>query len=254
MSGHLQVAVTAAQLAGQYQREQLDTISHHEYKSRGDPVSEVDLESERIILDHLSSEFPDYAILSEEAGAIGNSDKRWIVDPLDGTSNYIRNHPDFSVSIALELSGQLDTGVIYRPASDALFVATRNNGTDGCGRTLGVSDTDALANALVALPYSSSCKRREDIWSTHRSVGAKTEGMRLTGSGALDLAYLASGTFDAVYGFEQSLWDRAAGLLLVEMAGGQITDHRGRDDYAADFVASNGELHQDIMDVTRSEN
>jgi myo-inositol-1(or 4)-monophosphatase len=253
MSSYLTVAIDAATTAGAYQREQFGSVSDYEYKAPGDPLSEIDQESERMIIDRLSAEFPDHAILSEERGVVGEGDARWIVDPLDGTSNFLRGIRDFSVSIALELDGQVHTGVVYRPMSDDVFAATRGGESFAEGVTLGVSDTAALDSALVSVPYSSSNSRHEDVWATHRSLGTHVEGIRSSGSGALDLAYLAAGITDAACGFGQNEWDCAAGLLLVESAGGQITDHRGAPDYDGDFVASNRTLHDDVLTCVETE-
>jgi myo-inositol-1(or 4)-monophosphatase len=247
MDKHLQVAVKAAQEAGQYQRAQFGTVSEHAYKSPGDPISEIDHKSEQIVLNRLSTAFPDHAILSEEAGLVGSDTSQWIVDPLDGTSNYVREIPDFTVSIAFEEDGQVQLGVVYRPMSSELFVASTDSGSNQY-QTLGVSDTDTIDSALVAIPYSSSQKQRDKIWSTHRSFGTAVEGIRSTGSGALDLAYLAAGRTDAVYGFDQSKWDRAAGCFLIRAAGGRITDHAGQQSHSGNFVASNGVLHGEILD------
>ncbi|MFC4542844.1 inositol monophosphatase family protein [Halosolutus amylolyticus] len=243
---YLDIAIEAARQAGRYQREQFGITLEYDYKSSGDPISRIDHESERLILDRLTAAFPDHAILSEERGTIGSGENRWIVDPLDGTSNYVRGIPDFAVSIALEVDDRLHTGVIYRPMSDDLYAATLES--DGVvseeSTAIGVSETNALENALVSVPYSSACTDRAAVWETHRALGSNVEGLRSSGSGALDLAYLAAGRTDAACGFEQSEWDRAAGLLLVEAAGGEIARVDG------DFVASNRRLHGDVLDRT----
>ncbi|PSP88143.1 inositol monophosphatase [Halobacteriales archaeon QS_4_69_34] len=248
MAEYLEAATEAARLAGTHQREQFGTLHGHEYKSPGDPVSAVDHESERLIIEHLTARFPGCAILSEERGGVGDGEERWIVDPLDGTSNYVRGHPAFSVSIALEIAGELRVGVVYVPMRDDLYAVSRDSEGFDDGPAIGVSETDRLDSALVAIPYSSSGTDRDDLWATHRTLGSAVEGLRSTGSGALDLAYLAAGITDAACGFGQSRWDRAAGLVLVEAAGGQVTDHEGRADHDGDFVASNGLLHGDVLD------
>lgn len=248
MTEYMETAVEAAQLAGAYQRTRFDSTREYEYKAPGDPVSEVDRESERLILDHLDDSYPDHAVLSEERGAVGDAARRWIVDPLDGTSNFVRGHPDFTVSIALEDDGELLTGVVYRPMSDDLYAVSRDRGVHEDSIALDVSRTERLDQAVVSIPYSSSCMKRAEVWETHRRLGSITEGVRATGSGALDLAYLAAGATDAVCGFEQSEWDRAAGLFLVEHAGGTVSDHQGATRHAGDFVASNASLHQAVID------
>lgn len=246
MNEILTVATEAARQAGAYQREQFTTDSEYDYKAPGDPVSEIDYRSEEIIMNRLSSAFPDDQIISEESGTIGEGANRWIIDPLDGTSNYVRGIPDFTVSIALERDDQVDAGVIYRPMSDDLFVAARGTDTADMGAPIGVSETNSLTGALVAVPYSSSHKSRTGVWDVHRSLGSTVEGIRSTGSGALDLAHLATGITDVVYAFDQSVWDCAAGQLLVEIAGGEITGHDGRPPDIGDFIATNGVLQHEI--------
>lgn len=255
MSNFLDVAVSAARDAGAYQREHFGTIDNHEYKSPGDPISEVDHESERRIIEQLTTAFPDHAVLSEERGLvgadIGDPTHKWIVDPLDGTSNFLRESPEFAVSIALEVEGILEAGVVYRPMSDTLFAASRNDATpaDVDSVPLDVARTERLTSALVAIPYSSSRLQRDAVWRTHRELGSRVEGLRSSGSGALDLAYLAAGRLDAVVGFDQSRWDCAAGFLLAETAGATVTNLAGEQDYGEDFVWTNGHLHSSVRDA-----
>jgi len=142
---------------------------------------------------------------------MGDHETKWIVDPLDGTSNYLRGLPDFTVSIGLSVGGETELGVVYRPVSDELFAASKRSEPPDEAVTLGVSDRDAIEEALVAIPYSSRNKDRDRVWETHRYFGSQVEGLRSTGSGALDLANLASGVTDIVYAFDQSEWDRTAG-------------------------------------------
>lgn len=249
MPEYLSVAVEAAKIAGEYQRRQFREISEHDYKSPGNPVSEVDLRSETLIVDHLSSSFPNHAILSEESGMTGEHEVKWIVDPLDGTSNYLRGLPDFTVSIALSIGGETDLGVVYRPVSDDLFAASERSDPPEEAVALGISDRDATETALVAVPYSSQRKGRDRVWETHQYFGSRAEGIRSSGSGALDLANLASGVIDLVYAFDQSEWDRTAGQYLVEAAGGVVTGHDGGAASDGDFLASNGVLHQRAVDL-----
>lgn len=254
MSDYLTVAVEAARRAGSYQRDQFGTLDGHEYKAPGDPISEVDHESEQLVLDQLQAAFPDHTILSEERGAVGGpaDTHRWVVDPLDGTSNFVRENPEFAVSIALEVDDRLTVGVIYRPMSDTLYAASRDGAADE-SVPLDVSVVDQLDSALVAIPYASAHADRDDLWATHRALGQRVEGIRSSGSGALDLAYLAAGRIDATVGFNQSRWDCAAGLLLAEVAGATVTDHTGGADAAGTFVGSNGHLHETVLQHVGSE-
>lgn len=249
MSEYLSVAVEAAKIAGEYQRRRFREVTEHDYKSPGNPVSEIDHKSEELIFERLSSSFPDHAILSEESGLIGDHEAKWIVDPLDGTSNYLRGLPDFTVSIGLSIGGETEVGVVYRPVSDDLFAASKRSDPPDEAVALGVSDRDAIEEALVAVPYSSQHKDRERVWETHRYFGSRAEGIRSSGSGALDLANLASGVIDVAYAFDQSQWDRTAGRFLVEAAGGVVTGHDGDGTPDGDFLASNRELHRKAVDL-----
>lgn len=248
MAPRFETGVETARLAGDYLRSQFRTRHSHTYKSPGDPVSEIDHNAERLIVEHLQSTYPNDAVLSEERGAIGDGSKRWIVDPLDGTSNYLRGIPDFAISIAFEVDDEPRFGIVYRPASDDMYAAARTAEFDA-GVSLGVSDTESLDRALVSIPYASAQSDRDAVWETHRVLGSNVEGLRSSGSGALDLAYVASGITDATCGFNQSEWDRSAGLFLVEAVGGRVTNHRGQECANGDFVASNGRVHDELLDA-----
>lgn len=252
LSKALQTATEAARLAGEFQRSAFADDHEADYKGPGDPVSEIDLESERRILNHITDVYPSHAILSEERGEVGQREVRWIVDPLDGTSNYLRGLPDFCVSIALEVEGALRLGVVYRPMSDDVYAASLSGDSPPDGVPLTASGTTNPESALVSIPYSSSRADRDDVWTTHRALGSTIEGIRSTGSGALDLAYVAAGYTDAACGFNQSLWDRAAGEVLVEAASGRLTDHEGGANPGGDFLASNGRIHDALLESVPS--
>lgn len=249
MSEYLRVAAEAARLAGEYQRDRFGTTADHEYKSPGDPVSEVDHESERRIVDRILAAFPDHAVLCEERGLVGSEEGEdtWIVDPLDGTSNFLRDDPDFAVSIALECENVLRAGVVYRPMSDTLYAASRDGPGGVDGTDIGVSPVDRLEQSFVALPYSPERADRDDIWTTYRALGERVEGIRTSGASALDLAYLATGRIDAVVGFDHRRWDCAAGVLLVDVAGGRVVDDTDGPDNTGDFAATNGHLHEAVL-------
>lgn len=251
MKDVLDTAIQAARRAGEYQRDNYNDPLQYQYKSEGDPVSEIDRESENRIIEFITDRHPSHSILSEETGAVGNSSHRWIVDPLDGTSNYVRGLPDFAVSIALEVDGILQIGVVYRPLTDDLYAAARDGTTPDDGIVLSTSATDRPESSLAAISYSSSRSDRKAVWETHRRVGSEVEGIRSSGSGALDLAYLAAGKIDAVCGFDQSRWDSAAGLLLIEAADGSVTHGVVGCKSDGDFVASNGQLHSNFIKYVR---
>lgn len=285
MDKRLWIAIEAARKAGEYQRRSFGDVDEYEYKRPGDPISVVDKRSEELIVKTITDAFPDHAIHSEESGMVGSGDPTWVVDPLDGTSNYLRGLPYFSVSIALESDGRVELGVIYRPMSDELFAAsdgasvedtasrhsnvdvppagtqptaTDDNSHEAAGPDdapssqaatvpISVSDTNSIKSALIAIPYSSSNKSHEQIWDTHRALGSTIEGIRSTGSGALDLALVAAGRVDAAVGFNQQWWDCAAGLYLIEAGRGTVTGHSGEEPADGTFLASNETLHEDVL-------
>jgi myo-inositol-1(or 4)-monophosphatase len=243
MVDYLSVAIEAAKIAGEYQTDRFGEVTEHDYKSPGNPVSEVDRRSETLIAERISSSFPDHAILSEESGMAGDHEITWVVDPLDGTSNYLRGLPQFTVSIGMSVGGKTELGVVYQPIGDRLFAASDRSQEPDEAVALGVSDRNSIDHSLVAIPYSSRNKNRDRVWETHRYLGGRAEGIRSSGSGALDLANLASGVTDIVYAFDQSQWDRTAGRFLIEAAGGIVTGHSGETAPSGDFIASNEELH-----------
>lgn len=255
MAEFLRVAADAARRAGEYQREQFGSPVDFEYKSPSDPVSEVDRESDRRIEDRLLTAFPDHAVRSEERGRIGDdgATHTWIVDPLDGSANFLHGDPDFAVSIALAADDTVVAGVVYRPMSDTLYAAARTDDAvvadvEGLeNEAVGVSDRSRLQTAHVALPYPPSGARRDDVWATHRALGGAGAGIRTSGAAALDLSSLAAGRLDAVVGFDHRRWDVAAGLLLVELAGGRTVDRTDGHDEGGDFLATNGDLHAAVV-------
>ncbi len=244
MSGHLQTAIEAARAAGDRQLAEFRTDGIDYEPADG---AAIDRESERLILSRLREAYPDHAVVTEETGVIGDGSDRWIVDPLDGTANYVRGVEAFAVSIAFERDNRLEAGVVYHPPSGTLYAASREAGV--VGSTLGVSDTGRLSRGLVSVPYASASVDRNELWSTHRRLATRTAGIRSSGAGALDLARVAAGLTDAACGFDQHEWDRAAGLLLVELAGGRVTDHDGRDAPDGDFLVSNGRIHEAALET-----
>lgn len=238
MSGHLQTAIEAARAAGDRQLEQFrdEGISYEP----ADGAS-IDRESERLIVARLTDAYPDHAVVTEERGTVREGTDRWIVDPLDGTANYVRGLTAFAVSIAFERDGRTEAGVVYHPPSGTAYAGSR---TDTPTEALGVSTTDRLDRGLVAVPYASASVDRDALWGAQRRIAARAAGVRSSGAGALDLARVAVGRTDAACGFDQHEWDRAAGLLLVELAGGRVTAHDGRGEPTGDYLASNGRLHE----------
>src|SRR2546421_736550 len=220
-----------------------------------DLVTEADLASEKLIIERIKSHYPRHAILAEESGAIqtvtGQSDWRWIVDPLDGTTNCAHGYPCFCVSIALERAGSIELGVIYDPVRDEVFAAERGQGATLNDRSVRVSAVDDLNAAMLCTGFPYNVRERPDFARDFANFTMKAQAVRRDGSAALDLAYLACGRFDGFWEDGLNAWDIAAGVILIEEAGGRLTDFNGAslDIYTPKVLASNGLIHDKMMQV-----
>ncbi|HSK99577.1 MAG TPA: inositol monophosphatase family protein [Rubrobacteraceae bacterium] len=256
MTRELEVAVEAARAAGEVLRGAFGGEQEIRYKGEVDLVTDVDERAERMIHEMLRGAFPGYGILAEEGGSTaGEGEARWIVDPLDGTTNFAHGLPIFSVSIALERYGEIVLGVVHDPMARETYVAERGAGATLNGEPIRTSDTDVLGEALLVtgLPYD-----RVDMppaLELFGRVAMVSRGMRRLGSAALDLCYVAAGRFDAYFERGIHAWDIAAGSLILEEAGGRVTDYRDRkpDLEGGEIVASNGPLHDALVEVTSEE-
>ena len=252
MARELEVAVAAAEAAGEVLRSGFGREQTVKYKGEVDLVTEVDERAEAVIGKMLREAFPGYGMLAEEGGRRqGEGDSRWIVDPLDGTTNYAHGLPIFAVSIALERAGEVVLGVVHDPMRRETYVAERGGGATLNGEPIRVSDTDEPIRALLVtgFPYD-----RADMRAAVGLFGRLTEltqGVRRLGAAALDLCYVAAGRLDAYYEKGLHAWDVAAGSLILKEAGGRITDYRGReiDLEGKEIVASNGLLHAVLLEV-----
>ncbi len=220
-----------------------------------DLVTQADLESEQLILDAIRTAFPDHAILSEEsgesdAGETGEAEYRWLVDPLDGTTNFAHGLPVFAVAIALEREGQPVLAVTYDPLRDELFAAQAGQGATLDGQPIRVSTTPTLRHSLVAtgFAYIRATTDLNNLAEFNR-VMPRVQGIRRLGSASLDLAYLACGRIDGYWEYHLSPWDWAGGALLIREAGGSVTDIHGRPWQVGDnsLVASNGLIHGQLL-------
>lgn len=235
MQGMVNIAIRAARRAGELmirQLNQLETLEVTE-KGRNDFVTQVDRLAESAIIDVIKNHYPEHSILAEESGASGDHEYQWIIDPLDGTTNYVHGFPVFSVSIAVAQAGELRHGVVYDPMRQEIFSASRGQGAQLDGRKIRVSKRAGLRQALVAtgFPYRTG-ERNIDIYlGMLRAVMLETAGVRRPGSAALDLCYVASGRVDGFWELGLAKWDVAAGALIVREAGGRISDYRGTDGY-----------------------
>ena len=226
------VAVRAARAAGNIilrYMNRLDSLEVVE-KQRHDYVSEVDRLAEAEIIRELKRAYPRDAFLGEESGAIGKARNTWVIDPLDGTHNYLRGFPHFAVSIGLLENGEPTLGVIYDPLRDELFTADKGNGAYLNDRRIRVGRRDGLGGALLSTGFPYRQRRHLDAQlGMTRALLAEAEDIRRTGSAALDLAYVAAGRFDGYYEIGLLPWDMAAGCVLVREAGGRYCDFGGRD-------------------------
>ena len=251
------VAIDAARAAGHLLKSELPGSRHIAYK--GSPtnlVTEMDARAEELIVGRLAAAFPDDAVLAEERGAsTGRSGRRWIIDPLDGTTNYAHGLPTFAVSIGLEVDRHVELGVVFDPNLDELFVAERGRGATVNDRPLAVSTTTSLDESLLATGFPYNIREtRDNNLAEYAAFSVRSRAVRRMGSAVLYLAWLATGRLDGYWELRLGPWDVAAGSLLVEEAGGRITNLKGGalDLDAPALVASNGRVHGAIVDVLRS--
>ena len=254
MSPMLSIAVKAARRAGSLinrATQDLDLITV-ERKGVSDYVSEVDRMAEKAIVETLLEAYPEHAILAEEGGAQGQSDYLWIIDPLDGTTNFLHGFPQFAVSIGLQIKGVLNLAVIYDPTRNELFTATRGNGAHLNDRRLRVSKQTRLQESLIGtgFPYR-DFTYLDDYLKMFRELLPKTAGLRRPGCASLDLAYVAAGRYDGFWEAGLKPWDIAAGVLLIQEAGGLVTDFDGGENYMAtgNVVGGNPKVFSQLLQV-----
>jgi myo-inositol-1(or 4)-monophosphatase len=221
-------------------------------KSPFDMVTDADHASEELIVSSIVQQFPGHAILAEEGGGSAPRDSAytWLIDPLDGTTNYVHGFPAFSVSLALLKEGEALLGVIYDPTRDELFSAERGQGARCNGRRIRVSSTSALNSALISTGFPYDYATNQDNNAREFSaLQARVQGVRRAGSATLDLAYVAHGRLDAHWELRLGPWDMAAGGLLVSEAGGRLSDWRGGpwNPWTDRLVASNGLIHEELI-------
>jgi myo-inositol-1(or 4)-monophosphatase len=250
-------AIEAAKLAGRILKQHAGRARSIQQKSGQEKnlVTEIDRKSEEIIIETIKKHYPSHDILAEESGTKGtSSDYRWIIDPLDGTTNFTHGLPVFCISIGLERKGELIAGVIYDPNLDELFTAEKGKGAYLDGKRLRVSEATNLGQSLLVtgFPYNITENPNHAVEHFVHFL-MKAQGVRRMGSAAIDLAYVAAGRFDGFWEVALHPWDMAAGVLLVEEAGGKLTDFSGAplNIYQKEMVASNGFVHQAILDVLR---
>lgn len=256
MNPTINIAVRAARQAGSVimrSFHRLDTLTVSE-KQVNDYVSEVDRNAEQAIIDIIRRAHPGHAILAEESGMHGTDDFQWVIDPLDGTTNYLHGFPQFAISIALKQRGRLEVGVIYDPVRDEMYTASRGSGALLNDRRLRVTDQKTLKGALLGTGIPFRDQRYMDAYlGMLRDLTKETAGVRRPGSAALDFAYVAAGRLDGFWELGLSEWDFAAGALLVQEAGGVVSDIGGGSRHleTGNVITAGVRLHRLMVDTIR---
>lgn len=252
----LNIAVRAARSAGNIivrNLDRLDTLTV-QTKDRNDFVSEVDRQAEQEIIGILRKAYPEHGVLAEESGSRNGDDYQWIIDPLDGTTNYLHGFPQFSVSIGLQHKGRLEQAVVYDPLRQELFTATRGAGAMLNDRRIRVTSRKSLDGALLGTGFPFKSQQHLDAYlDMFRALFPRTAGIRRPGSAALDLAYVAAGRLDGFWEIGLSIWDMAAGVLLIQEAGGLSSDFLGGHDFLkrGNLVAGNPKVFAEILKAIR---
>ncbi len=247
MTTYLDAAVSAATTAGETILDAYKTDVAVNSKSIDDIVTEIDYKSEEIITTHLMEEYPDHAILAEESGEKQGSNYRWIIDPIDGTTNYSKGIPHFSVAIALQINDTLELGVIYLPSEDDLYVAQRSHGAFLNDELISVSTTERFDQSFISIGHSPDDASNDDWIQSFKTINEGSRRTRHMGSAATELAYLATGRFDGMYGTLFFPWDIAAGRVIVEEAGGRVEKLSVDEQLAGGYVISNDAIHGELL-------
>lgn len=253
----LNIAIRAARSAGTIIYRSMDKVDSLKIttKAANDFVSNVDQQAEQVIIETIQKAYPDHSIKAEESGELqANPNFQWIIDPLDGTTNFLHGFPQFAVSIAFKQNGRLSQAVVFNPVSQELFTASRGEGAMLNDRRLRVSTQKGLEGALLGTGFPFKDQQHLDTYlATFKALFPMTAGIRRPGSAALDLAYLAAGRIDGFWEISLNDWDMAAGALLVKEAGGLIGDFSGGNDYleTGNVVAGTPKVFKEILQKIR---
>ena len=231
--------------------DRLDTIQIEE-KRRNDFVTNIDKQAEEEIIRTIHESYPDHAVLGEEGGAKGSSDYTWIIDPIDGTNNFLHGHPHFCISIGIRYKNRIEHGVIYDPLRQELFTGTYGAGAFLNNRRIRVSTQKLLTRSLISSGFSNkSHQELKTFLKILTPVLSQSSGTRHSGSAALDLAYVACGRVEAFWGIGLAPWDMAAGALIVQEAGGIVTDFAGKDNYltTGNILAGTLNIHKIVLQL-----
>ena len=253
----LNFAIETARDAGQLLLEKFGRGIAVTKKGDINLVTEADLASEALIIERIKSYYPKHSILAEESGNAviigGENTWKWIIDPLDGTTNFAHGYPCFCVTLSLEHEGEIKIGVTFDPTRNELFAAERGQGATLNGKPIRVSEAGQLSESLIVTGFPYNFKSRPDFSKHLTQFLLHSRGVRRDGSAAIDLAYVACGRFDGMWEEGLKPWDMAAGVLLVEEAGGQVSgyDKSKFSIYSPPMVASNGLIHTQMLDVLK---
>jgi myo-inositol-1(or 4)-monophosphatase len=249
----LEFLIPVVREVGKFLLPSLGKVQSVEFKGRANLVTEMDRRSEAHLIQAIRAQYPDHAILSEEAGALPGSAGRpeWILDPIDGTTNYVHGLSYFCVALALRQGAQLLAGLVYHPYVDELYSAERGQGAFMNGRPLQVSTTPALDDALLTTGFPSDLSRAPDTNIEHfLALMPRTRAIRRMGSASLDLCNVAAGRLDGFWQPTMLVWDVAPGAIIIEEAGGRVTDFAGNaGDYEGNIAASNGKIHPALVEI-----
>ncbi len=256
MNPMLNTAIKAARKAGAIIMRGFDDLDHIRIEKKGmnDFVSEVDHKAEQTIIETILGAYPDHAILAEESGPQGHSDYLWIIDPLDGTTNFLHGFPQFAVSIAFSYRNTLAQAVVFDPFKNELFTASKGEGATLNDRRLRVSRTDQLLQALLGTGFPfREFGHFDEYMHTLASFMKTTAGIRRPGAAALDLAYVAAGRLDGFWEYDLRPWDMAAGALLVKEAGGLVADFEGESHFLDKgmILAANPKIFNQMIRVLK---
>ncbi|MDJ0807824.1 MAG: inositol monophosphatase family protein [Gammaproteobacteria bacterium] len=252
MNPMLNIAIRAAREAGRVLTRsfnRLDTLTITD-KGKNEFVSEVDRNAEQVIIDVLRDKYPSHAILAEESGSHSGNEYQWIIDPLDGTTNYLHGFPQFSISIGLKVKGRMEVGVVYDPIKEEMFTSSRGEGAQLNDRKIRVTNRKGLPGALLGtgIPYR-DFRFTQNYLGMLQDLIQDTAGIRRPGSAALDFAYVAAGRLDGFWELGLAQWDFAAGSLLVREAGGVVTDIGGGEHYldTGNVIAGGLKVHNAML-------
>lgn len=251
-----EAVIGCAKTVGEFIRTERRTFSYSnvEIKGMNDLVSYVDKTSEKLLVEQLSLIFPDAGFIVEENTKTGTRDYNWIVDPLDGTTNFIHGIPSYAISIALEFKGEVIVGVVYEVSHDECFWACKNGGAFLNGNPIRVSDRSALSESLIATGFPIyNFSRLENYINTLTHLMKNTHGIRRIGAAAVDLCYLACGRVEAFFEYNLNAWDVAAGALIIKEAGGTVSDFKGNGNwlFGKEIMATNKNLQTEFGDLVK---